>query len=439
MTDLTKGSPFKVILRFAIPLYIGQIFQLAYGIIDTRIIGSFLGGEALAAVGSVTTLTDFAVLFLNGFINGFGIIISTFFGAKDESKLKNSIAWTIVLGFAIGAVFSVLALVFLNPLLTVLRVSVTLRQMARQYAAIIIAGLVITAAYNICASILRSVGDSLTPLVFLIISNILNGILDYILISKTELGITGAACATLIAQLISAVACFIYMRKKHRELIVGRKDFQLNPPIFRELMSSGFSMSIMISLVQFGTLALQTAINTFGTNIIVAHVAARKIIMICMTPFSCFGHALATYCGQNKGAGLFERIKKGIRSSYLACIIWWGFAVLVIFLFCPLFIKALTATTEDEVIKTGCLYLYINVSMCWVTAGISILRNSMQGLGQRKVPLVSSFIELLGKFLIALIFAPMFGYWAIILSEPVIWCIMVIPLIVGMKKELTRR
>ncbi len=432
MTDLTKGSPLKVIVRFAIPIYIGQLFHLAYGLIDTRIVGSILGARELAAVGSVSTLNDLLLFFINGFTNGFGIIIATFFGAKDEKRMKNAIAWTAVLGFSVALACSTIFLPLLGPVMRLLNVEEDLFALSRSYAFIIIAGLSATAAYNICASVLRSVGDSVTPLVFLIISNVVNGFLDYLLVSKTTLGISGAAYATVISQILSALACFVYMQKKHPGLKLSRDDFTFVPDIFRELMSSGFSMSVMVSFVQFGTVALQTSINTFGQNIIVAHVAARKIGQIVMTPFFVFGTALATYCGQNLGAGLKDRIKKGMKSSFLACCGWWVFAFSMVLLFAPVFIRALTATTDAEIINTARTYLYVNGSLYLLVAGISILRNSMQGFGDRRTPLVSSFIELAGKVIVAMLFAPKLGYWAIILCEPAVWILMIIPLIVRM-------
>ncbi len=431
MLDLTQGSPLKVILRFAVPLYIGQVFQLAYGIIDSRIIGSFLGTESLAAVGAVTTLVDFTVLFLNGFINGFGIIIALFFGAKDSERMKKSIAWTTVLGFAIAFATSFLCLLFHDPILKVLNIQDQLLAPAKNYSRVIIGGLFATAAYNICASILRSAGDSVTPLIFLIFSNLLNGILDFVLVKYTAFGVVGAAYATVAAQTVSAVVCFVYMRKKHPSLNVGAADFSFSPDIFRQLISTGFSMSVMMSFVQLGTVVLQTAINTFGANTIVAHTTARKIGFVFMTPFSVFGSALATYCSQNLGAGKNSRIKSGISASYVACLVWWGFSLAVINLCAPLFVRLVSATENQEIIATATTYLRVNSAMYFVPAAISILRNSMQGFGDRKTPLFSSFIELALKVIFALIFAPRIGYWAIIICEPILWCVMVIPLIIG--------
>lgn len=436
MNDLTKGSPFKVIIKFALPIYVGQLFFLMYGIIDTRIVGSFLGSDALAAVGSVSTLIDFSHILLNGFVNGFGIIVATFFGAKNIKGMKNAISWMGILGLAVTIVIVGIQLLFLDPILKFLNVSTELADFAGIYVYIVLSGLIAGTFYNVCVVVLRSVGDSVTPLIFLILSNVLNGVLDYILVSKTTLGITGAALATVFSQVVSAVACFIYMCKKHPSVVVHKEDLYFDCHTIRELLASGISMCIMNSFVHMGTLALQTAINTFGANIIVAHVAARKIGSICMTPFSCFGMALATYCGQNLGAGLLDRIKSGIKAAYFSSICWLAFAYVMIRLFAPRLISLLTASDNPEVIKNGTLYLYVNGAMYWVTAGISILRNSMQGFGDRKTPLVSSFIELVGKIVVVSVFTSRFGYWAIILSEPTIWVVMIIPLLIGTYKKL---
>lgn len=435
MKNMTIGKPLKVILLFALPLYIGQMFQLCYSLIDTRIIGSTLGETSLAAVGATTSLSDMLIEFINGIIAGFGIIISTFYGAKDEEKLKKAIGGTALLGVAAAAVISVVSLLFLPMILGLLNVSDSLLPEATAYIRIILAGMIATALYNICAAILRAIGDSFTPLIFLVISNVLNIVLDYVCIRYLNMGVSGAAVATVFSQALSAFLCFLYIRKKYSELMPDMEGLKPDKKIYGRLLPTGISMGFMISFVTLGSLALQTSINTFGTNVIVAHTAARKATSLFLTPFFVLGTALATYCGQNLGAEEYGRIKKGIKDTVLLAFGWCAVVLIIIFLLSPQIIRLITASSEGEIIDTAALYLKINGVFYFLPALICIFRNSMQGFGDKKTPLFSSLIELTGKVVIAFLLAPVIGYMGVIISEPVVWAVMVIPLFVNMKRN----
>lgn len=434
MKDLSKGNPLKVILQFALPLYIGQLFQLCYGVIDTRVVGSVLGEAALAAVGATTALSDLLIEFLNGIICGFGIVIATHFGAKEEKQMKKAIGGTIVIGVLFTTIISVGCLLFLPQILGILNVAPELTQDATAYIQTILAGLVITALYNIGAVVLRSIGDSFTPLIFLVISNVLNVVLDYSFVMYAGMGTRGAALATVLSQAVSALLCFIVICKKYPSLKLKKEDIQPQGEMYKQLIPKGLSMGFMLSFVMLGSLALQTSINTFGTNTIVAHTAARKITIIFLTPFFVLGTALATYCGQNLGAKEYERIKQGIKSSVLISFAWCIVVVLLIFAFSSIFIRFVTGSSEEEIVRTATMYLRINASLYFLPAMICIFRNSMQGFGDTKTPLVSSFIELAGKVLIAWFLTPVIGYWGIIVSEPIVWAVMIIPLFIGLYK-----
>lgn len=429
---MTKGRPIKVILYFAIPLYIGQLFQLCYSLIDTRIIGSALGENSLAAVGATTSLTDLLIEFLNGIICGFGIIISTFWGAKDKKQVKKAIGGTIFLGIACTALISIICLILLPQILHILNVQEELLSDASHYLSIIIAGLMASTLYNICAAVLRAIGDSYTPLLFLILSNVLNILLDYVGVYHLNMGVCGAAAATVISQLCSTILCFLYMRKKYPWIVLSKQERKPDKKIYRQLIPTGLSMGFMLSFVMLGSLALQTGINALGANIIVAHTGARKITMIFLIPFFVLGTALATYCGQNLGAKQYDRIKKGILDSILVSLGWCVFVLLIVFTLSPKLIQLVTASSEPEILSNATLYLKVNAIFYFLPAIICILRNSMQGFGDSKTPLVSSIIEFAGKVLIAYLLVPYIGYLGVIVSEPIVWAIMVIPLLVGM-------
>lgn len=430
MKDLTQGKIGKLIITFAIPLAIGNIFQLLYSFADVYIVGNTLGNNALAAVGSTSTLNDLIVGFLIGLTNGFAVVTAQSFGAKDEKRLRSAVAHTLTLGAAVSVILTVLSVVFLPQIFDALNIPSEHYENAYAYARIILLGMTASMAYNVCASVLRAVGDTITPLIFLIISSVLNVALDYILIARVGMGVEGAAYATIISQIVSAVLCFIYMFRKYPVLRVKAEDFALSGNMVKDLMSSGLSMGFMNSFVAFGTVALQSSINTFGTNTIVAHTAARKLTSLFMMPFAVFGMTMAAYCAQNYGAEKFGRIRRGVFLSVLYSWIWCAFLIVFIYSFAPPLLRFITSTDVPEIIDTATLYLRINCILYCVTAVISIFRNALQGLAVRKTPIISSAIELLGKVGIVILLTPRIGYMGIIISEPIVWVLMVIPLII---------
>ena len=435
MKDLTKGKPIRLILLFAVPLFVGQLFQLFYSLADTRIVGQTLGDEALAAVGATTTLSDMLLSFLNGLTNGFAIVIATCFGAKDERQMKKAMGGTILLGSCCAVVLSGLCLLNMSGLLKLLNISPELFAAARGYIGIVIAGLLAATLYNICAAMLRAIGDSFTPLLFLILAAFLNIAMDYGFILCLHTGVEGAAYATVIAQAVSAFLCFLYMRRKYPQLTLKKEDFKPDMILYKKLFGAGLSMGFMTSLVGIGTMALQTSINTFGTDIIVAHTAARKISSIYMLPFSVVGTTLATYCGQNLGAGKYSRIRQGIRDTVLVTFVWCTGVIISAYTVAPWLIRTVTATQKKDIIDTASLYLRVNTPFYYVPTVICLFRNSMQGFGDNRTPVISSSLEMIGKVLIALLLAPAIGYYGIIVAEPIVWFIMVIPLVVNMVRS----
>ena len=435
MKDLTKGKPIRLILLFAVPLFVGQLFQLFYSLADTRIVGQTLGDEALAAVGATTTLSDMLLSFLNGLTNGFAIVIATCFGAKDERQMKKAMGGTILLGSCCAVVLSGLCLLNMSGLLKLLNISPELFAAARGYIGIVIAGLLAATLYNICAAMLRAIGDSFTPLLFLFLAAFLNIAMDYGFILCLHTGVEGAAYATVIAQAVSAFLCFLYMRRKYPQLTLKKEDFKPDMILYKKLFGAGLSMGFMTSLVGIGTMALQTSINTFGTDIIVAHTAARKISSIYMLPFSVMGTTLATYCGQNLGAGKYSRIRQGIRDTVLVTFVWCTGVIISAYTVAPWLIRTVTATQKKDIIDTASLYLRVNTPFYYVPTVICLFRNSMQGFGDNRTPVISSSLEMIGKVLIALLLAPAIGYYGIIVAEPIVWFIMVIPLVVNMVRS----
>lgn len=431
MRDLTKGKPSSLILSFAIPIFLGNLLQLTYSIVDTRIVGSCLGEDALAAVGATTTLSNLIIGFLMGLSNGFAIITSQRFGAKDEEGVKKSFAASFMMGTGVSIGLTAVGLIFIRQILEFLNVPEHLFKMAGSYIVIIIAGLLATFLYDACAAALRALGDSVTPLVILLISVVFNIAGDLFFVLGLRTGVRGAAIATVLAQLLAFVICGIYMVKRYPLLRISRENFRnLNSQMLRNMISSGLSMGFMSSLVNIGSLTLQTAINKLGQSIIVAHTAARKISEIFMIMFSVFGQTMATYCGQNMGAGRIDRVKKGIRLAIFYTCIWCTLTIVASYIIGPWLVHLVTGSDNPVVIKNATNYLKFDTLFYYVTAVICVLRNAMQGLGDHVTPLVSSSLEMIGKMIIAATLVPWLGYTGVILAEPLVWFIMVIPLVV---------
>lgn len=436
-TELTKGNILKSILWFALPIYIGQLFSMLYGIIDTRIVGSVLGGSALASVSVTSSLSELIIEFENGISCGFGIILAQLAGAENRERIRKTIAHSLVLITGIAALISVMCILFIDPILHFLNVEAGIEAEAREYIVIALVGMIFLAIYNLMAAILRSQSDSVTPLVILIASNVLNIVLDILFVKQLGWGVRGAALATAATQMAGCLVCGIYLFIRRKELRPHLSDFIPEGKLVASLMKNGMSMGVMLSFVLLGSLVLQTAINTLGPDIIVAHTAARRITMLCLIPFFSIGAAMSTFCGQNKGANQPERIRKGVNISLMVSAIWWVFSVTVMNLVAAGAVSLITASFSQEIISNAVRYLRINSVLFFLPALICILRNSLQGLGNTRIPLVSSFIELVGKVLITYTLIKPLGYMGVIVSEPIVWTLMVIPLVVVWFKKVS--
>ncbi|MCI6164249.1 MAG: MATE family efflux transporter [Lachnospira sp.] len=430
MRDLTKGNITKLIVIFAFPVLLGTLLQMGYNLADTKIVGYYLGESSLAAVGSTNSVNTLIIGFLQGLTNGFAVIAAQYFGASDINNFKKTVASSIKYGVSIAVILTVLVLVFLRPFLKLLNTPDNLYKEAYDYIFIIFAGMTILMLYNCCAALLRAIGDSFTPLMFLALSVGLNIAGDILFLKYIPLGVRGAALSTVASQFIAMVACFIYMFVRYPVLRIEKKHFKDDRLLFGKMLSTGCSMGFMSSLVSIGTVSLQGAINSFGQDIILAHTTARRITELFMMMFSVLGTTMATFCGQNLGAGKKDRIKKGIKTAVLMGWCWCGFVVILSYTIVPAFVKMLISSDNETVINTASLYMRVDSCLYFVTAMITIIRNSLQGIGDRITPIISSMIELVGKVLITFLLVPVLGYWGVIIAEPIVWVVMVIPLIV---------
>lgn len=435
MKKLTEGKPIKVILLFTVPLLVGQIFQLFYSLVDTRIVGELLGEKALAAVGSTTVLSDLFVFFMFGVTNGFAIVTAACFGAKDMVNVRKSISGTLILGGGMSIIISAFCLIFINQILRFLKVEEGIFSDAKAYISVILGGILISALYNVCASTMRAVGDSITPLIFLIISAFLNIILDYTFIKYTPLGVAGASIATVLSQLISAILCIFYIFRKYPELIPSGDELKLDKNIVSRQIPAGMSMGFMNSFISVGTLCLQTQINSFGSDIIVSHTASRKLFSLTSLPFFVLATALSNFSAQNMGAGKKDRIKEGLRDTTLFSYGWSALMIIAIHFFTGALVKQIIGIDNPVIIETSEKYMRFASYFFPILAMVCLFRNTMQGFGDSVTPIVSSLLELAVKLLIAFILCPLIAYTGVILCEPLAWCIMVIPLIINMLRS----
>ncbi len=431
MKELTSGKPSSIILAFAVPIIIGSLFQQMYSMIDIVIVGRTIGVDAIAAIGSTSYISNLIIGFMSGLTNGFAIVTARHFGAGDHVNMRRSVAGTIILGLSVSAVFTVLSMLFLKPFLRILNTPAEIFDTAHNYISVILIFMTAAMLYNMSAGVLRAVGDSITPLVFLIISSFVNIGLDIVFIVNFSMGVKGAAYATVISQAFSFILCCIYIFRRFPYLIPHKDEFRVTAAEIKELLSMGLSLALMFSIVEIGSLILQRAINTFGPDTITAHTAARKISSILMLPYSAFGSACATYCSQNIGARRPERVGKGIISAVVMCWIWSAVAVIAGYFAAPAVISWIAGTNEEFIINLASQYMRVNTPFYFILAVLIVMRSSLQGLGRKTIPVASSVIEMIGKAVVAFAAAPAMGYAGVMISEPVVWFFMTILLVAG--------
>ena len=422
--NLLKGNILKSLIVFAIPLFISNLFQQLYNTVDIMIVGNYLGDTSLAAIGASTAVYDLLVGFALGIGNGLSIVVARSYGADDTKVLRKSVAGSIIIGIFITIIIMVISKVLLMPLLRMLNTPVNIIEESYSYISMITLFVGVMFAYNLCAGLLRAIGNSFMPLIFLIISSLLNIVLDILFITKFNMGIKGAAVATIIAQGISVILCVIYIYLKTKILIPDKRHFNVGKELYKELLGQGLSMGLMMAIVSSGTVILQTAINGLGYLTIAGHTAARKLNSFCMMPIVAMSQSVSTFVSQNKGANQGERIRKSIYYSNLLAISWGIVITVVLFFIAPLLVKILSGSSEAIVINNGARYLRINSPFYGVLGILLNLRYSLQGLGKKILPLISSIIEFVGKIIFVILVIPRMNYLGVILCEPIIWCFM---------------
>ena len=428
--DMTSGNPARLILGFMIPTCLGNIFQQVYNLADSIIAGQFIGVDALAAIGSTSSLIFFVIGWLNGLTSGFSSLAAQRFGARQYDQMRHYVAMSIYLCLAFVIVMTA-GLELLNyPLLRLINTPENILQDTGSYMAIIYAGLTVTAAYNALAAVLRALGDSKSPLYFLIISACINVFLDIIFILNFHMGVAGCAYATVISQGISALLCLIYIVKKFDILKLSRKDFRVDYPCMGQLLAIGIPMGLQFSITAIGTIIVQGAVNAFGSVYIAGFAAAGKIQNIVTTVFVAFGATIATYVGQNRGAGRMDRVHQGVRITQIMILVWSFVIMAIVYLFGGYLIRIFVSSSETQVIEAATVYFHA-VAWCYPFLGsIFLYRNALQGLGFGLVPMLGGIFELVARFAVVQIIVGLgVGFAGICLADPAAWIAALIPIV----------
>ena len=378
--DLTEGNPFSLILGFSVPVLFGFLFQQFYNIVDTAIVGKFLGKEALAAVGATGSVNFLVIGFCMGVCNGFAIPIAQKFGAKDYSLMRRFVMSAAYLSIMFAAVLTVVTVVFCRPLLVLMRTPENILDGAAGYIGVIFAGIPVIFLYNLTAGIIRSLGDSKTPLYFLIFASILNIVLDVVFITVCGWGVVGAAVATVISQGVSGIMCLLYMSKKFEVLRMTKEDRKMNTHLFPVLCGQGVPMGLQYSITAIGSVILQASVNTLGSDAVASVTAGSKLGMFFVSPYDALGTTMSTWGGQNAGAGKYPRLKQGL---FVSCAIGFAYsivAVIIMVLFGDVLSRIFINANETLVLQQSHQFLILNSAFYFALALVNIVRFLIQGM-----------------------------------------------------------
>lgn len=436
--DLTQGNVAKLLLFFAFPTLLSNVFQQFYNLADTAIAGHILGDNALVAIGASSTVNSLVLSFAWGLNGGFGIIIAQCFGAKDFKKLKKSVAISLSINVLFSLIVCIFSIFMSQPMLQALNTPAARLNEANSYISVILVFIIVPMLYNLEAVILRSLGDSKTPLYFLIFSSVLNIILDYVLIKFTQMGVKGAAVATVLAQLLSVILCFVVILKNFKIIRLKKNDFHFSASLFKNMMSAGMAMAVMNSIFSIGSIIMQGSINALGEDIIAAHLGSRKVAEMFMQPLVTIGTACSTFVGQNYGALKIGRIKASIKYSTIYSLIWSVFTFFILWFFGGQIARLVTGSASQVVFDNTQMYLRINAPFYFVLGLLFTLRFSIQSVDRKMPPIISSSMELASKIAAAYLFIPLWGYLGACIAEPLSWTLGAIYLLFVFKKEFKR-
>lgn len=437
--DMTKGSPMRLILGFAVPLLFGLLFQQFYSMVDTIIVGHYLGVEALAAVGATGSVNFLIIGFCMGVCNGFALPIAQEFGAGNAPKLRRFVANSVWLSVIFAVVMTVVVSLLCHSILQWMRTPENIIDGAYDYIIVIFIGIPVVFLYNVTAAIIRSLGDSRTPVIFLVMAAVLNIFLDLLLIIVIPMGVAGAAVATVLSQAIAGVCCLIYMCRKYPILHLSGEEWKWNGECVARLCNMGIPMGLQYSITAIGSVILQSAVNGIGSDAVAAVTAGSKVSMLLMCPFDAMGSTMATYGGQNIGAGDLDRVGKGLKSCTLLGLLYSLIAVGVVFALGQVLLLLFLDAGETVILANAYTFIRVNVLFYFPLALVNIVRFLIQGMGFSKLAVFAGAFEMLARGLAGFVLVPAFGFPAVCFANPLAWIfadIFLIPAYFLVKKKM---
>ncbi len=422
--DMTQGNINRHLVRFAIPLILGNMFQLTYNAVDSIIVGRYIGNEAQAAVGTSNPLMNIIVFFIVGACTGIQVLMSTYFGAKEHEKFKKEISTSIIIGFLFIFCVSILCMAFSKPLLMLIQVPDSILDMSATYLRIIFAGLVFTFLYNIYASMLRSVGDAKTPIYFIIISCVMNVCLDIVFVIHGKMGVEGVAYATVISEMTSGILCVLYVRKYVPILRLTRKEFRIEKSMVKDTVSYGVNTAMQKIALNVGKVLVQGCVNTLDVDAIATFNAVSRVDDYVFQPEQSIGNAMTTCIAQNKGAKKKDRIKETLHKGLLLELVYWVFIGTVIYFVADKVMYLFVKDSSDSIVSMGTSYLQTMAFFYVMPALTNGIQGYFRGLGKLNINFYSTLIQMIGRVVMAYILVPKLGVFGIALSCFVGWVCM---------------
>ena len=419
--DLTQGNVFKLILGFSIPLLLGMLFQQFYSMVDTIIVGRYLGVTALAEVGSTGSINFMIIGFCMGICNGFAIPVAQKFGARNYKLLRKYVFNSGVLAVIFSVIMTLVVCLLCRNILGWMNTPNDIMEGAYSYIFVIFLGIPVTYLYNLLAGIIRSLGDSKTPLMFLIMSSIINIILDLVFIIVFNMGVSGAAWATVISQGVSGICCLIFMAKRYSILKFEKDELKINGHCIRRLCYMGVPMGLQYSITAIGSVILQTAVNGLGSLVVAAVTAGSKISMFLCCPFDALGSTMATYAGQNVGAKKLDRVNEGIKNSIIIGSVYSIIAFLVSIFFGKTIALLFVDGNELELLSMVSKQLIITALFYIPLCLVNVVRFTIQGMGYSTFAIFAGICEMIARTICGFILVPIFGFNAVCLASPIAW------------------
>ncbi len=439
--EMTEGAAWPLIFKFTVPLLLGNILQQTYSLIDAAIVGKFLGINSLASVGASTSVIFLILGFCNGCCGGFGIPVAQKFGARDYDTMRRYVSVSLQLSVVMSVAIALITSIFCADILRMIRTPENILDGAYDYLLVTFIGIPFTFFYNLLSSIIRALGDSKTPFWFLLLSTILNIILDFFCILVLQWGVMGAAIATVISQGISAALCYIYMYRHFHILRSTPDERKFQPQLAKTLLYIGVPMGLQFSITAIGSIMLQSANNALGTACVAAFTSAMRIKMFFLCPFESLGIAMATYTGQNYGAGKPERIWQGIKASTWMMLIYAAFTFIVLMIGSRFLALLFVDPSEVEILNDTELFLHIAASFFPILGLLCILRYTIQGAGYTNLAMLSGVSEMIARTLVSIYAVPVYGYIAVCFGDPTAWIaadIFLVPAFIYVYKRLKR-